>query len=298
MLHKTCTILMSLASCFVLTEGCGQTSIGNEQSSATKVDLGPTSARDPESDKAPQPQSVAGAYLTCAEYTKLPTGAEDKYAVGCKVMNSEKKKMPLKSFQAHEWRVTDNEGKALPAQPSYPVDDPDADAVLAIEKSKMQNGAKVQFVFDKNVQSASVSYTIGLRNPVSTAQLELWRATFGGTWQVTKNNQRSPFGDVIVEFAEGTAQALIKAATDLPGNGFLNRLLTRPTVAGSVIARGTLQQDASGLLTNLLLQFENTPNVTVTPDSFKNKPVKFTVRKEDGNPVLTDGLTTWVFSRK
>ena len=291
MLHKTCTILMSLASCFVLTEGCGQTSIGSEQSSATKVDLGPTSARDPESDKAPQPQSVAGAYLTCAEYTKLPTGAEDKYAVGCKVMNSEKKKMPLKSFQAHEWRVTDNEGKALPAQPSYPVDDPDADAVLAIEKSKMQNGAKVQFVFDKNVQSASVSYTIGLRNPVSTAQLELWRATFGGTWQVTKNNQRSPFGDVIVEFAEGTAQALIKAATDLPGSGFLSG----PTAVGTVIARGTLQKNEAGLFTDLILQFET---VTVTPDSFKNKPVKFTVRKEDGNPVLTDGLTTWVFSRK
>ena len=293
MLHKSCTTLMFLASCFVLTEGCGQTYIGSEQSSATKVDMGPTSAKDPESDKASQPQSIAGAYLTCAEYTKLPAGPADQYAVGCKVMDSAKKKMPLKSFPAHEWRVTDNEGRIIPAQPSYPVDDPDADAVLAIEKSKTQNGAKVQFMFDKNVQGASISYTIGLKKPVTNDQLNLWRANFGGTWRVTKDNQRRPFGDVTVEFVEGTAQALIRAATELPGSGWFSK----PTDAGTVIAKGNLQQNAEGLLTNLIIQFENAANVTVTPDSFKNKQLKFTVRK-DGSPVLTYGLVTWVFCRK
>ena len=293
MLHKTCTTLLFLASCCVLAQGCGQTSIGSEQSSATKVDVGPNSSRDPESDKAAQPQSVAGAYLTCAEYTKLPAGPVDQYAVGCKVMNSEKKKMPLKAFPAHEWRVTDNDGKDIPAQPSYPVDDPDADAVLAIEKSKTQNGAKVQFMFDKNVQGTSISYTIGLKKPVSAGQLDGWRAKFGGKWQVTQDNQKKPFGDVTVEFAEGTAQALIRAATELPGAGWF----AGPTAAGTVIAQGTLQQDAAGLFSALLLQFENATKVTVTPDSFKNKQLKFTVRP-DGNPVLTDGFVTWVFSRQ
>ena len=284
---------MFLASCFVLTEGCGQTSIGSEQSSATKVDMGPTSAKDPESDKAAQPQSIAGAYLTCAEYTKLPAGPADQYAVGCKVMDSAKKKMPLKSFPAHEWRVTDNDGKDIPAQPSYPVDDPDADAVIAIEKSKTQNGAKVQFMFDKNVQGASISYTIGLKKPVSAAQLDLWRANFGGKWHITPDTQKKSIGEVTVEFADGTAQALIRAATELPGYGWFSK----PTAAGSVIARGTLQQDANGLFSNLLLQFEKAANVTVTPDSFKNKQLKFTVRS-DGSPVLTDGFVTWVFFRK
>lgn len=293
MLHKTCTTLLFLASCCVVAYGCGQTTIGSEQSSSTKVDLGTTGIKDPESEKASQPQSVAGAYLTCVEYTKLPTGSPDQYAVGCRVMSSEKKKMPMRSFPAHEWRVTDNEGRIIPAQPSYPADDPDADAVLAIEKSKTQNGAKVQFMFDKNVQSASVSYTIGLKTPVSNAQLDLWRANFGGKWHVTQDNQRKPFGEITVEFAEGTAQALIRAATELPGS----RWFAGPTAADTVIARGTLQQDAAGLFSNLLLEFEKAANVTVTPDSFKNKQLKFTVRK-DGNPVLTDGLVTWVFCRK
>ena len=290
MWQKTGSTLLFLASYCVLAQACGQTSIGTEQS-IVKVDA---DLRDPESDKASQPQSVAGAYLTCAEYTKLPAGPTEQYAVGCKVMSSDNKKLHMRVFPAHEWSVTDNDGKAIPAQQSYPPDDPDADAVIAFEKAKAQNCAKVHFTFDKNAEGESISYSIESQKPVTAAQVQLdpWRAKFGGVWHVVPSYKKTAIGDVSVEFAEGTTQALIRAATNLPGYS----LLAAPTAAGTVIVRGNLQKGADGTVSNLIMQFENANNVTVAPSSFKNKTLTFTV-DQDGNPVLTDGITTWVFRK-
>ena len=170
--------------------GCGKTdskssfgtaTLNNQATPQFQASRSTAGSKDPESETAAPPQSVAGAYLTCAPYSTPSAGAKEPSLMGCMVIDNDDQRIAISSFPNRAWRVKDDGNKPLAVKMTEMKNDPQADVLIFTNISADKNSkvASVEFRFDTKNSGPTIEYKF--KKPVDLTK------DFSGKWTVVRS---------------------------------------------------------------------------------------------------------------
>lgn len=277
MLQMTILKVWVLSLYLTLAVGCGQGSLLDNANANDNSRRSAVSNSNPEDTKADQPQSMAGAYLTCDDYETIVSPQGKVMSTRCKVLDKTDKRVPLSSFPKRSWGVSDQTGTAVSqdaVQVTERKNDPDFDAEVIVSLTDMAATPVVDFWFDQTKPDTKIRARITIKASPDVILRVLDQIR--GTWDVRRGcaDEDLPMTNIgklelIVTEAGDGGLPLVKGM--VPANASLvdkTRTPVATVTGGTVIFEGRVHYNALPAYIELTV----TPNAVVQKPDPEHKP--------------------------
>jgi len=175
-----------IAGALTTVSACGKTesfgtlsSANSPKSRSALVDKDKVnSGSQPEDQSADAPQSVAGMYLTCGEYTPSQEDPLKDPSIGCNVADAKGQRVAMQNLQERKWTVKNKDGGEVSP---FIQESKDSVRIFATHNTGGPNDVKTVELEAKLKNSNKLAEKITFAFPDGVKQLAL-----AGIWNVTR----------------------------------------------------------------------------------------------------------------